>query len=107
VVLVLPAWPTPLSGWIMPADFVKRADCVRSWMRSAAAATGAVVVDLGSRLCPTGPTTCVDQRVGDGVHVDAEHAATVVAWLLGEAAPPRAPSTPPTSTRSEPVASFG
>jgi hypothetical protein len=117
VVLVLPAWPTPLSGWIMPADYVKRADCVRSWMRSAAAATGAVVVDFGAFLCPTGPTTCTDWRLGDGVHVDAEHAATVVAWLLASAAPPApAPAPPPPSsappspaptTATEPVASFG
>lgn len=87
VVLVLPAWPGPNSGWIMPADHEKRADCVRGVMRQAADATGATVVDLGAYLCPGGASSCNSWRSGDGIHVDTARAATVLAWLLDAADP--------------------
>lgn len=87
VVLVLPAWPGDLSGWIMPADRAKRADCVRGVMRAAASAAGVATVDLGARLCPGGPTTCNDWRDADGVHVDREDAGAAMAWLLDAVAP--------------------
>lgn len=82
VVLVLPAWPGALSGWIMPADRAKRADCVRGVMRAAATQAGAETLDLGARLCPGGPLTCNDWRDGDGVHIDREDAPAAMTWLL-------------------------
>lgn len=88
VVVVLPAWPGANSGWIMPADHAKRADCVRATTRAAAAAKGVTVVDLGAYLCPTGSASCNAWRSGDGIHLDANRAATVVRWLLGQALPP-------------------
>ena len=90
VVLVLPAWPGAMSGWIMPTDRAKRADCVRAAMRAAARATGTRVVDLGAYLCPTGAASCNTWRSNDGVHIDAARASTVVAWTLAQAAPPPA-----------------
>ena len=87
VVLVLPAWPAANSRWIMPADYVKRADCVRSVLQAAAKAAGATVVDFGTYLCPTGATSCLPWRTGDGMHVDKAKAATVLGWLLDQAAP--------------------
>ncbi|MEZ5183036.1 MAG: hypothetical protein R2702_14375 [Acidimicrobiales bacterium] len=87
VVIVLPAWPGSNSGWIMPDDRAKRADCVRSVTRAAASAQGVAVVDLGTYLCPTGAASCNSWRSKDGMHVDPERAATVVAWLLAQAAP--------------------
>lgn len=85
VVIVLPAWPTPKSQWIMPADYAKRADCVRSATRSAASATKVTVVDLGAYLCPSGASSCNTWRSSDGMHLDKARAATVLAWLLGRA----------------------
>ncbi len=87
VVIVLPAWPGSNSGWIMPDDRDKRADCVRSTTRAAASAQGVAVVDLGAYLCPTGAASCNTWRSKDGMHVDAARASTVMAWLLGQAAP--------------------
>lgn len=81
-VLVLPPWPEPLSRWIMPADMVKRADCVRREMRAAATARGVATVDLGTYLCPTAPTTCKPYRTQDGMHIDPAKAPTVLKWLL-------------------------
>ena len=90
VVAVLPAWPQSLSQWIMPSDYVKRADCVRSITAAAAKATGTEVVDLAEELCPTGPTACRSWRTKDGLHVDKAKAATVLAWLVAQL-----PTTPP------------
>lgn len=87
VVLVVPAWPTAKSQWIMPADYVKRADCVRAATKAAVAGTGARLVDLGAYLCPQGATSCNTWRSSDGMHVDKARAATVVRWLLGQAVP--------------------
>lgn len=88
VVIVLPAWPGSNSGWIMPDDRAKRADCVRSHTRAAATAKGVTVVDLGTYLCPTGAASCNTWRSKDGVHIDPERAASVMSWLLAQAAPP-------------------
>ena len=90
VVLVLPAWPGTNSGWIMPADYVARADCVRSVLKAAAKATGATVVDFGGYLCPTGPTACQPWRTADGMHVDKARAASVLSWLMANWLPPAA-----------------
>lgn len=87
VVIVLPAWPGSNSGWIMPDDRDKRADCVRAATRAAASAQGATVVDFGAYLCPTGAASCNTWRSKDGVHVNGDKAATVMSWLLGQAAP--------------------
>ena len=92
VVLVLPAWPGPNVGWIMPADSAKRADCVRSVLKAAAKSTGATVVDFGTYLCPTGATSCNTWRSADGMHIDKARAATALAWLINQAHPPT--STP-------------
>jgi len=91
VVLVLPAWPGPNSGWIMPADYVKRANCVREVMQDAAAATSTTtsVVDFGPYLCGATQTAC-KWRDTDGVHVDKAKASTVMSWLLATTAPPPA-----------------
>lgn len=88
VVVVLPAWPGPNAGWIMPADSTKRADCVRSVVRAAATAAGVTTVDFGAYLCPTGAASCNTWRSQDGMHVDPSKAATVMAWLLAQVAPP-------------------
>ena len=48
---------------------------------------GATVVDFGAYLCPTGASSCNAWRSKDGMHVDPERAATVVSWLLAQAAP--------------------
>lgn len=82
VVVVLPAWPGPLSRFIMPSDYVARADCVRQTMTEAATAAGAALVDLGAYLCPTSPTACLPYRTTDGIHIDAGKAAEVLRWLL-------------------------
>lgn len=85
VVLALPAWPGPNSIWIMPSDFVKRADCVRDVMQQAATATGTPVVDLGAHVCPSGPTACDPLRTKDGIHFDPSASAGVLGWLLDAA----------------------
>ena len=87
VVLVLPAWLTSKSRWIMPADYVKRADCVRAVLKDAARAAGVTTLDFGAYLCPGGATTCKPWRTGDGMHIDKAESATVLTWLLNRAAP--------------------
>lgn len=87
VVIVLPAWPEVNSQWIMPADYVKRAGCIRSYTAAAATATGAATVDLGAYLCPTGSASCTPWRTSDGVHIDKARAATVLAWLIDRSLP--------------------
>lgn len=82
VVLVLPAWPGPNSRWIMPVDYVKRADCVRQVMADAAAVRGVPTIDFGAYLCPTSPTVCKPYRNDDGIHIDVAKAPTVLKWLL-------------------------
>jgi hypothetical protein len=82
VVLVLPPWPGENSGWIMPADMVARADCVRASMHDAARDTGTPTVDLGAKLCPN-PSACArPYRTKDGIHVDVAKAAEILTWLL-------------------------
>ncbi|MFN8018450.1 MAG: hypothetical protein U0P45_10030 [Acidimicrobiales bacterium] len=99
VVAVLPSWPEAKSQWIMPSDYVKRADCVRSITAAAAKATGTTVVDLGAELCPSGPTApCRSWRTKDGLHVDAARAGTVLWWLVAQVLPP--PASPTTTTTS-------
>lgn len=88
LVVVLPAWPGTNTGWIMPDDYVKRADCVRSVVKAAAKTAGATAVDFGTYLCPTGPSSCQPWRTKDGMHIDKPKAATVLGWLLAQAAPP-------------------
>jgi hypothetical protein len=85
VVLVLPAWPTALSRWVMPSDYVRRADCIRAQGRAAAAAAGAKTIDLGTYLCPNGSTACNSWRSKDGVHIDTARATTVLTWVLRSA----------------------
>jgi hypothetical protein len=82
VVLVLPPWPGENSGWIMPADMVARADCVRGVMAEAARQTGTPMVDLGARVCPN-PRACArPYRTRDGIHVDVAKSAEILTWLL-------------------------
>jgi hypothetical protein len=88
VAIVVPAWPTALSQWVMPADYLKRADCVRSLTRAAARNTGAQVIDLGAYLCPGGAATCNSWRSGDGIHIDPSRARSVLAWVLNAAQAP-------------------
>lgn len=90
VVVVLPAWPGPLGRFIMPADYLARADCVRQALADGAAAGGATTRDLGTYLCPTSPTSCLPYREADGIHIDPVHAGTVLRWVLD---PPALPIT--------------
>lgn len=83
VVLVLPAWPEENSQWIMPPDWILRADCVRGVMRQAAHASGTPTIDLGARLCPSGPRACRAYRELDGIHVDVAYTPEILDWLLG------------------------
>lgn len=82
VIVVLPAWPGPNSRWIMPPDYLDRADCVREELRRAADIRHASVIDFGAYLCPTSRTSCGNSRSGNGVHVNEADAARVLAWLL-------------------------
>lgn len=91
VVVVLPARPGAMSGWIMPSDSQHRATCVRSAMRKAAAATGAATVDFDAYLCPGG--VCNEYRATDGIHIDKPYAPTVLAWLLDQVDPAPPPAT--------------
>lgn len=88
VVLVLPAWPGTNTGWIMPADYVARADCVRSVLRAAARATGVTVLDFGTYLCPTGATSCKPWRTGDGMHIDKARAPSALGVIVNSSLPP-------------------
>jgi hypothetical protein len=82
VFVVLPAWPGPKSRWIMPADYIARADCVREELQRAATIRRAHVIDFGTYLCPTSKTVCKDYRSGNSIHVDDTKAPTVLKWLL-------------------------
>ena len=82
VVVVLPAWPEENSQWIMPPDWIARADCVRAVMAQAAHDTGTTTIDLGAHLCPSGPRACRPVRRLDGIHVDVGRAAEVLEWVL-------------------------
>jgi hypothetical protein len=88
VVLVLPAWPGTNSGWIMPPDYVTRADCVRSVLKAAARAAGAVVVDFGAYLCPSGPTACKPWRIHDGMHLDKVRAPSSLGFVVNSSLAP-------------------
>jgi hypothetical protein len=88
VVLALPPWPGENSGWIMPVDMVKRADCVRSVMSQAAKQTQTAVIDLGPRLCPQPQACARPYRTLDGIHVDVAKAAEILTWLLAASSPP-------------------
>ena len=85
VVIVLPAWPGPKSRFIMPADYLARADCVRQALAEAADTQGAALVDLGTYLCPTSPTACRAYRDVDGIHIDHNRSAEVLRWVLDTA----------------------
>src|SRR5262249_26307945 len=88
VVLVLPAWAEENSQWIMPPDWVRRADCVRSVMARAARDTGGVAtIDLGAELCPDGASRCRPYRELDGIHVDVRYAPQILNWLLTASSP--------------------
>jgi hypothetical protein len=112
VVVVLPAWPGTNSGWIMPKDYVARADCVRSVVKAAAKAADVVVVDFGAYLCPTGPSACKPWRTKDGMHIDPVRAPSALGWLskavlpvadaadVADPADPVAPAPVPTTTTS-------
>lgn len=81
VVVVLPAWMGSNSGWIMPKDHVKRADCVRADVRAAAKSAGVTAIDFGAYLCPDGPTACKPWRLKDGMHLDAVRAPSALGWV--------------------------
>jgi hypothetical protein len=100
VVLVLPAWLGTNSGWIMPADRIQRADCVRAVLKAAAKAAGGItVVDFGGTyLCPTGPSACKPWRTKDGMHIDPVRAPSALGWLSKAVLPPATTSTSSTST---------
>lgn len=106
VVLVLPAWPEENSQWIMPPDWVRRADCVRSVMAQAARDTGGITtIDLGAELCPSGPYRCRPMRELDGIHVDVRYAPEVLAWLLRASSPATRAADPALApTAEEPAA---
>lgn len=100
VVVVLPAWPGTNSGWIMPKDSVKRADCVRAAIRAAAKSAGVTAIDFGAYLCPDGPTACKPWRIKDGMHIDPVRAPSALGWTT-KAAMDSAPADPaPRSTAS-------
>jgi hypothetical protein len=92
VVLVLPAWPGSNSGWIMPADYVKRADCVRSVLAAAARAAGVPTLDFGTYLCPTGASSCKPWRLGDGIHIDKSRAPSALGFIVHSSLPPASSS---------------
>lgn len=85
VVVVLPAWSGTNSGWIMPKDYVKRADCVRADIRAAARTAGVTAIDFGAYLCPDGPTACKPWRTKDGMHIDPVRAPSALGWVTGTA----------------------
>ncbi|HWJ98861.1 MAG TPA: hypothetical protein VNQ33_11930 [Acidimicrobiales bacterium] len=85
VVVVLPAWPGTNSGWIMPKDSVKRADCVRADIRAAARTAGVTAIDFGAYLCPDGPSACKPWRTKDGMHIDPVRAPSALGWVTGTA----------------------
>jgi hypothetical protein len=100
VVLVLPAWLGTNSGWIMPADRIARADCVRAALKAAASSAGVAVVDFGAYLCPTGPNACKPWRTKDGMHIDPVRAPSALGWLSKAVLPvadPAPTTAPPTS----------
>jgi hypothetical protein len=72
----------------MPADSTQRADCVRSVLRAAARATGVTVLDFGTYLCPTGPTSCKPWRTGDGMHIDKARAPSALGFIVNSSLPP-------------------
>lgn len=104
VVVVLPAWPGTNSGWIMPKDYVARADCVRAAIRDAARSAGVTAIDFGAYLCPDGKTACKPWRIKDGMHIDAVRAPSALGWTTkaamtsAPASDDPAPDTDPTTT---------
>ena len=104
VVVVLPAWLGTNSGWIMPKDYVLRADCVRSVIKAAAKTAGVTVVDFGAYLCPDGPNACKPWRTKDGMHIDAVRAPSALGWLSKAVLPAttdgHAPAPTPTTSAS-------
>lgn len=106
VVVVLPAWLGTNSGWIIPKDYVARADCVRAVIKAAAKTAGARVVDFGAYLCPTGPSACKPWRTKDGMHIDPVRAPSALGWLSKAVLPPAtsaASTAPPAPTTAPPA----
>jgi len=102
VVVVLPAWMGSNSGWIMPKDHVKRADCVRADVRAAAKSAGVTAIDFGAYLCPDGPTACKPWRLKDGMHLDAVRAPSALGWVTKTAMTTTAADPGPAAPSSSP-----
>jgi hypothetical protein len=100
VVVVVPAWLGTNSGWIMPKDYVKRADCVRADVRAAAKAAGVTAIDFGAYLCPDDPTACKPWRLKDGMHIDAVRAPSALGWVTGTAMKTEADDAPTRTGKS-------
>ncbi len=70
-----------------PADAVKRVDCLNTVYRQAAAADGALVLDLNAYACPDG--RCLDTVDGvvlrpDGLHFSGPGAELAARWTVGQ-----------------------
>ena len=82
VVFVLPANLGSRSTFIMPNDYPARMMCVRSALAALMARNNVPYIDLDPAVCPAGDCDAVKSR--DGVHIDPEHAADVLNWLVGK-----------------------
>jgi peptidoglycan/LPS O-acetylase OafA/YrhL len=85
-VVLIPSWLGTKATFSLPDDHPRRSSCVRDQLFALAAEAGVRTIDLAEILCPEGPEgDCSIFRQLDGVHVDPDHAAEILAWLLAEA----------------------
>jgi len=83
-VLAIVSWPGPNSQFIFPADYTKRAECVRDAMKAFASFEGISSFDLAPRLCPSGPGSMCEATSKDGVHIDSASAPAVLDWVIDQ-----------------------
>jgi peptidoglycan/LPS O-acetylase OafA/YrhL len=82
VVFVMPARLGARSVFTVPDDFDVRMNCIRRSLRQFVELQGIPIIDPDPMLCPDG--NCDSVRSRDGLHVDPDHASTVLDWLVAQ-----------------------